>query len=112
MTHSFPRFDCARVWRLMLNLLRFRWFAPGLHVLLFAFTSFGIFNHATPLLAGAKGWGFIGLFFADFPISVLGFWLIWGGNLVFGLLLWGGIGTAWWYLIGLWIEGIAETGRR
>lgn len=85
--------------------LRSRWFAPTLHILLFAATWLAALAQAQPLLDGPARWPFGLLFVADLPISLVAFSAIWMGKLVYALLLWGVLGTAWWYLLGVWIRG-------
>jgi len=81
-----------------------RWFAPVLHAVLFGLTWLTAFVQPQPILDGPARWGFIVLFFGDFPVSVIGFSAIWDHKLVFGLLLWGIVGTAWWYFLGVWFQ--------
>jgi len=33
---------------------------------------------------------------------------LWDGRLVYGLVLWGTLGTAWWYLLGRLICGLCQ----
>ncbi|HEY1462207.1 MAG TPA: hypothetical protein VGF44_02175 [Terriglobales bacterium] len=81
---------------------RMVWF-PAVHVLLFAVTWGVAFTQSQPILDGPARWGFAILFIADFPISLVAFSTMWGEKLVWGLSLWGVLGTAWWCFIGLWI---------
>src|SRR4051794_8921058 len=92
-----------------MSLLRSRWFAPTLHVFLFATAWLCASFQSQPLLDGPARWGVYVLFFADFPISVIGFSLMWDGRQDEGLLLWGIVGTAWWYLIGLLIQRVRSS---
>jgi hypothetical protein len=93
-----------------MSFLRSRWFAPTLHVFLFATMCLGTSFQSQPLLDGpAPRWGFFVLFFADLPISVIGFSMMWDGKWNEGLLLWGVLGTAWWYLIGLLIRQLQRS---
>lgn len=77
-----------------------------MHVFLFAITWLCALAQDKPLLDGRARWGFIFLFFADFPISVVGFSAMWDGRSIYGLLLWGIVGTAWWYFVGMWIQNL------
>jgi hypothetical protein len=96
-----------------IGMLRLRWFAPAAHGFLFATTCIIALAQGKPLLDGPARWGFIFLFFADFPISLVGFSAIWDGRRLYGILLWGIIGTAWWYPIGVWMHGIiGSQGKR
>lgn len=84
--------------------LRSRWFAPTLHILLFAITWLTDLAQSQPLLDGPARLGFAFLFIADFPISLVAFSAMWDGKLFYGLSLWGVLGTVWWYLLGVWIH--------
>ena len=88
----------------MQSLLQSRWVAPVVHALLFAFTWLTAFVQPQPILDGPARWGFIVLFFADFPVSVIGFSAMWDHRLILGLSLWGVVGTAWWYFLGVWFQ--------
>jgi hypothetical protein len=87
-----------------MSLLKSRWFAPALHALLFAITCLTALIQPQPILDGPARWSFMFLFLADLPFSVIGFSEIWDKRLVVGLLLWGTAGTAWWYMLGLWVQ--------
>jgi len=89
---------------LLLRSKRSLWFAPTLHILLFATTWLADLAQSQPLLEGVSRWGFALLFVADFPISLVAFSWLWDGRRVEALSFWGIFGTAWWYLIGLWIQ--------
>jgi len=86
------------------KLLHSRWFAPTLHILLFAITWLTDLAQSQPLLDGPARLGFAVLFICDFPISLVAFSAMWDGKLAFGLLLWGVLGSVWWYFLGLWIQ--------
>jgi hypothetical protein len=85
-------------------MVRSRWFFPAFHAFLFAVMWLIAFVQAQPLLDGPARWGFCVLFFADLPISIIGFSLMWDNKWNFGLLLWGIVGTAWWYILGVGIQ--------
>jgi hypothetical protein len=57
-----------------------------------------------PLLDGPARWGFAILFIADFPISLVAFSAMWDERLILGLSLWGALGTAWWCVLGWWLD--------
>jgi hypothetical protein len=85
------------------SFMRSRWFAPTLHILLFAITWLLDLAQSQPLLDGPARFGFAVLFITDFPISLVAFSALWEGKLVYALLLWGILGTVWWYFAGIWI---------
>ena len=82
-----------------MSALQFRWLAPTIHAILFVVMWLIASNQSQPFLDGPARWPFGALFFADIPISVIGFSMMWDGKWNSGLLLWGVIGTAWWYLL-------------
>lgn len=77
--------------------------APTLHILIFATAWLADLAQSQPLLVGVSRWGFGVLFVADFPISLVAFSWLWDGRRVEALSFWAILGTAWWYLLGLWI---------
>jgi hypothetical protein len=87
-------------------MLRSRWFAPALHVILFAATWALALGQPKPLLDGPARWSFLPLFFADLPISLFGFSAMWDGKWTYGIWLWAILGTIWWYFLGRWIQNI------
>ena len=87
------------------KVLRSRWFAPTLHILLFAITWITVFVQSESLLDGPARWGFTLLLILDFPISLVAYSAIWDNRLVYALSLWGILGTAWWYFVARWING-------
>jgi hypothetical protein len=88
-----------------------KWFPPTLHIVLFAITWLTDLAQSQPLLDGPARWGFALLFIADFPISLVAFSAMWDGRLVYALMLWGILGTVWWYFLGLWIHSCQSTTR-
>ena len=66
-------------------------------------------NQSQPFLDGPARWPFGILFFSDFPVSAIGFSMMWDGKWNSGLLLWGVIGTVWWYFLP---AGIRRLRRR
>lgn len=86
--------------------LRSEWLAPTLHIVVFAATWLTNLVQKEPLLDGPARWGFNLLFFADFPISVVAYSKMWDGRLFYGLSLWGVLGTAWWYFLGIGIRSL------
>jgi hypothetical protein len=62
------------------------------------------------LFSGNNDWFFMPLFWVDMPISIFCFGLLWAGMTAVGLISWGLLGTAEWYLIGLLVEKLhSET---
>ena len=92
-------------------LLRSRWLPPVIHALLFAMTWLTNLAQSQPLLDGPSRWGFGILFVADFPISLVAFSWMWDGRIAEALSFWGILGTAWWYLLGVWIEPGRKSAR-
>ena len=87
-----------------MSVFRSPWFAAGLHAAFFGVTWLTAAAQPQPLLDGPARWGVYILFVIDLPVSAVGFSLMWDKKLVLGLLVWGIIGTAWWYLLGLWLR--------
>ncbi len=77
-----------------------RWLAPTLHAILFVVIWLTAFHQSQPLLDGPSRWGIYLLLLIDFPISLVGFSLMWSQKFVLGLALWGVCGTLWWYFLG------------
>jgi hypothetical protein len=98
----------------MHNLPRARFTAPALHAILFAVACVLMWSSNKPIFDGPAGIPFGVLWVADLPISALAFsvmftsaehdWLAWS--------LWGILGTAWWYFLGLSIEAWIRRFRR
>jgi hypothetical protein len=86
--------------------------APTLHTLVFALTWLIYFVQQEPLMDGPSRWGFAILFFSDFPISLVAFSKLWDGRFFYALSLWGTLGAAWWYLIGVGIQSLFASKRR
>jgi hypothetical protein len=59
---------------------------------------------AQPLMDGSAKWPFAVLMVADLPLSLVYFGFLFRGNTIAALLAWAVFGTAWWYLLGLWME--------
>jgi hypothetical protein len=90
-----------------------KWLAPSIHLLLFGLTLLIAITHQSqPLFDGPAGPGFNVLFFADLPISVIAFSMMWDKHLVTGIALWGIVGTIQWYFWGLVIERILSNGHK
>ncbi len=80
--------------------------APVLHASLFFIASALMWASNRPLLQGPASFPFLILWIADIPISLIAFnemffsdkygWTAWA--------LWGGLGTLWWYFLGLSID--------
>jgi hypothetical protein len=91
---------------LTLGLRRVPLAAEALHVFLFAltWTLYGI--QQQPLLNGPSRWPFAIVFLTDFPISVVAFGAMFGGqpHTLYFLTAWGVLGTLWWYFLGHLIE--------
>jgi len=88
------------------KLPRARIAAPVLHASLFAIASLLILfsNHA--LLDGPAGVPVTILWIADIPISLIAFARLFNSSEYAKLtwVVWGVIGTAWWYFLGISIE--------
>jgi Tol biopolymer transport system component len=91
-----------------------KYLAPYLHALLFlAMWGLG-WAFALPMLNGPSVVPFVVLFIADFPISVVAFGVMFT-SVKFGLLaavLWGVVGTLWWYFIGQFIDARIRNSRK
>jgi hypothetical protein len=92
---------------------RVRYILPLLHATLFVLACLLYLSLDEGLLDGKNGLFFGVLWFADVPISVFCFGLLWAGPTALGLVLWGVLGTLWWVLIG-WLMGtiVAAHSRR
>ena len=89
-----------------------KWLAPSIHLLLFGLTLLIAITHQSqPLFDGPADPGFNVLFFADLPISVIAFSLMWDRHFVIGIALWGIAGTIQWYFWGVLIERILKNLR-
>ena len=90
----------------MRNTLQARYVASEIHAFLFISVSIFYLASAQPIMDGLSALPFAILFFADLPISFVAFGILftstkWGP--VAGLL-WGVLGTIWWYGIGYAID--------
>ena len=94
------------------KVLRSRWLAPTLHMFLFAITWLTAFAQARSVLEGPARFGFAILFIVDFPISVVASSKMWDGRLVYGLSLWGVLGTVWWYFLGTLNSALSRSKGR
>jgi len=95
------------------NLLRPRWIAPSIHLLLFGVTLWIAMTHQSqPLFDGPAAFGFNVLLFADLPISIVAFSMMWDRHFTTAIALWGIFGTVQWYLWGLVIERIISKRQR
>jgi len=91
---------------------RFRYVLPFVHAALFATACLLYLISNEGLQDGKNGWFFFILWFADIPISIFCFGLLWSGQTALGLILWGVLGTLWWLLIGWLLETIIAAFRR
>ena len=86
--------------------LRFRYVLPLAHAALFLAGCILYLSTNEGLMNGKNDWFFGPLWVADMPISIFCFVFLWGGPTVLGLILWGVLGTAWWFLIGFLLERV------
>ena len=87
-----------------------KWLAPSIHLLLFGLTLLIATTHQSqPLFDGPAAPGVNVLFFADLPISVIAFSMLWDKHFVTGIALWGIVGTVQWYFWGFVIERIRKN---
>jgi len=92
--------------------LRFRYVPPLIHAVLFISACVLYFSTNEGLMNGKNDWLFYPLWVADMPISIFCFGLLWAGPTTLGLILWGVLGTLWWFVIGLVVEMIIGSVRR
>ena len=87
-----------------------RWIAPSIHLLLFGLTLWVAITHQSqPLFDGPAAFGLGILLFADLPISVIAFSMMWDKHFVSAITLWGVVGTIQWYFWGVLIERIVKN---
>jgi len=88
--------------------------AAALHVFLFGLTGILYGIQQQPLLNGPSRLPFAIVFLADFPVSVVAFGAMFGGqrHALYYLAAWGVLGTLWWYFLGLLIQAKASRNRR
>jgi hypothetical protein len=85
------------------RLIHLRLIAVALHILLFSSTWIAYWLQKQPLANGPAFWPFFVLLLVDLPISIVAFGIMWGKNgFLYGLILWGCLGTIWWY----WLVGM------
>jgi len=84
-----------------MSLRRSAWIAPGIHAGLFALMWAIFLVQEHPSVVGPVAILFDTLLIADFPLSFVAFGMIWEGHWQSAMLLWGTVGTVWWYLLGL-----------
>jgi hypothetical protein len=95
------------------NLFRARWLAPSIHLLLFSLTLLVAITHQSqPLFDGPADPGFNALFFADLPISLIAFSMMWDRHFIAAITLWGVFGTIQWYFWGVVIERVVNNLRK
>jgi Tol biopolymer transport system component len=90
----------------MRKTLRLKYIASEIHAFLFISMSAFYFATSQPLMDGLSALPFAILFVADLPISIVAFGVMftsskWG---LAAAVLWGALGTLWWYGIGYAID--------
>ena len=109
------RFERAEFQR---QLKRPRFFAPILHLTLFAVMIVAALKpDAFDVRGGLAGFAFWTLCLIDFPISIFGFGMMWSAgeaerSLAPALIIWAVLGTVWWFLLGLSTEAWMRRFRR
>ena len=94
-----------------------QWWLPLLHLFLFTFAVAPSLAGSRPLLDGPGGVAMCLLFFADLPLSLFGFSMMWDGRGYQGLSLWAFGGSVMWYVWGslvrrLWRHARVRTASR
>lgn len=85
------------------NPIRVRLIVVVSHVVLFSLTWIACWRQTQPLANGPAFWPFSVLFLVDLPISAIASGIMWGkSGFLYGLILWGVLGTLWWY----WLSGV------
>jgi hypothetical protein len=88
---------------------RYQWLAASLHAVLFVIMWLTVSGQSPPTLDGTAA---NILLVADFPISVIGFSMLWDGKGNSGFLFWGVAGTVWWYLLLTGIQWVIRKARQ
>ncbi|HEY2461279.1 MAG TPA: hypothetical protein VGI16_10730 [Candidatus Acidoferrum sp.] len=90
----------------MARTLRVKYIASEIHAFLFIFMWVLYFLFAQPLMNGPSGFLFVILFIFDLPISVIAFGVMFTSTEKGPLaaVLWGVLGTLWWFAIGFVVD--------
>ncbi len=97
----------------MRKTLRLKYVAAEVHALLFIFMWVLSFVFSQPLMDGPAGFLFLILFIADLPISFIAFAVMFTSSEMgsTAAVLWGILGTLWWFAIGIAIEARIRSHR-
>jgi hypothetical protein len=95
-----------------MHIPRARITAPVLHALLFALTSILLAMSTSPILNGPAKIPFGIVFVADLPFSAFAFSVMFFSEEYgwFAFAIWGVLGTAWWYFLGMSFEALDYQG--
>jgi hypothetical protein len=98
----------------MRKTLRLKYVAAEVHALLFIFMWVLYFVFSQPLMDGPAGFLFLILFIADLPISFIAFAVMFTSSErgPITAVLWGILGTLWWFAIGIAIEARVRSHRQ
>src|SRR5450755_1680555 len=90
----------------MRKTLRVKYIAAEVHALLFIAMWFLSFVFSQPLMNGPSAFPFVVLFIADLPISMIAFGVMFTSSEMgpVAAVLWGVLGTLWWFAIGIAID--------
>jgi len=98
----------------MRKTLRAKYIAPEIHALLFIsmWVLYSVFS-PQPLLNGPSALPFAILFVADLPLSLVAFGVMFSSDEkgMVAAVLWGVLGTLWWFLIGFAIDARSRKKR-
>ena len=96
-----------------MNRLRIKYLAPEVHALLFISMWILYFVFSQPVMDGPCGFLFVILLIADLPISFIAFSVMFTSSEMgpFAAVLWGVLGTLWWYVIGIAIDARIRSYR-
>src|SRR5580704_1520094 len=100
--------------RLMRKTLRFKYIASELHALLFISMWAIYFVFSQPIMNGPSALLFVILFIVDLPISMIAFGVMFTSSEMgpVAAVLWGVLGTLWWFAIGLAIDARIGSYRK
>ncbi len=96
-----------------MNRLRAKYIAAEIHAFLFISMWILYFVFSQPLMDGPSVFLFVILFIADLPISFITFAVMFTNSELgpTAAVLWGVLGTLWWYLIGIAIDARIRSYR-
>jgi Tol biopolymer transport system component len=97
----------------MRKTLRVKYIAAEVHALLFIAMWFLSFVFSQPLMNGPSALPFVILFIADLPISMIAFGVMFTSSEMgrAAAVLWGVLGTLWWFAIGFAIDARIRSYR-